>query len=163
MLAEGGVWWCPQAFLDDEDLSPVPPASRPKLMQIVEGTERVYELAKKHHVKLAWGTDILFDPKLTERQGAQLAKMTRWFTSSEVLTMATRRNAELCGLSGERNPYPGALGVVEQGALADLLLVDGDPLEDVGLLADPAKNLSAIMKDGVLYKNTLGVSVAGAR
>ena len=42
--------------------------------------------------------------------------------------MATADNAELLALSGPRNPYPGKLGVVEEGALADLLLVDGDPL-----------------------------------
>ncbi len=161
ILAEQEVWWCPQPFLDDEDLSPVPPASRPKVMQIVEGTERAYELARQHDVKLAWGTDILFDQKLTRRQGAQLAKMTRWFTPSEVLAMATHKNAELCGLSGERNPYPGTLGVVERGALADLLLVDGDPLDDLGLLADPARNLLVIMKDGVVYKNALGEVSAG--
>ena len=69
--------------------------------------------------------------------------------------MATATNAELLGLSGPRNPYPGKLGVVEQGAFADLLLVDGNPLEDIGLMADPAKNLLIIMKDGKIYKNTL--------
>jgi imidazolonepropionase-like amidohydrolase len=66
--------------------------------------------------------------------------------------MATADNAELLALSGPRNPYPGKLGVVEEGALADLLLVDGDPLGDIGLLADPARNFVAIMKDGQLVK-----------
>ena len=50
--------------------------------------------------------------------------------------MATGTNAELLGLSGERNPYPGKLGVVEQGALADLLLVDGDPIANIELIED---------------------------
>ena len=54
--------------------------------------------------------------------------------------MATGTNAELLALSGKRSPYPGKLGVVEQGALADLLLVDGNPLENINLIADPAKN-----------------------
>jgi len=45
--------------------------------------------------------------------------------------------------------------VVEIGALADLLLVDGDPLQDIKLVADPAKNFLVIMKDGKIYKNTL--------
>jgi imidazolonepropionase-like amidohydrolase len=44
---------------------------------------------------------------------------------------------------------------VEQGALADLLLVDGNPLDDLGLIADPATNFKIIMKDGTIYKNTL--------
>jgi imidazolonepropionase-like amidohydrolase len=68
--------------------------------------------------------------------------------------MATSTNAELLALSGKRNPYPGKLGVVEQGALADLLLVDGNPLENINLVADP-KNFVVIMKDGAIYKNTL--------
>jgi imidazolonepropionase-like amidohydrolase len=58
-------------------------------------------------------------------------------------------------LSGKRNPYPGKLGVVEHGALADLLLVDGNPLDQIGLIADPANSFKIIMKDGVIYKNTL--------
>jgi imidazolonepropionase-like amidohydrolase len=69
--------------------------------------------------------------------------------------MATATNAELLTLSGKRNPYPGKLGVVEEGALADLLLVDGDPIANISLIEDPAKNFVVIMKDGKLYKNTL--------
>jgi imidazolonepropionase-like amidohydrolase len=58
-------------------------------------------------------------------------------------------------LSGKRNPYPGKLGVVEEGALADLILVDGNPLDDVNLVADPGKNFLVIMKDGAIFKNKL--------
>jgi imidazolonepropionase-like amidohydrolase len=79
----------------------------------------------------------------------------RWYTPAEALAMATGTNAELLALSGKRNPYPGKLGVVEQGALADLLLVDGNPLQQIGLIADPGNNFKIIMKDGVIYKNTL--------
>ena len=50
-------------------------------------------------------------------------------------------------------PYPGKLGVIEVGALADLLLVEGDPTADIRLMADPAKNFVVIMKDGKLIKN----------
>jgi imidazolonepropionase-like amidohydrolase len=69
--------------------------------------------------------------------------------------MATSTNAELLALSGKRNPYPGKLGVVEQGAFADLLLVDGNPLDNINLIADSANNFKIIMKDGKIYKNTL--------
>jgi len=58
-------------------------------------------------------------------------------------------------MSGRRNPYPGKLGVVEEGALADLVLVDGNPLEDINLVANPRKSFVLIMKDGRIYKNTL--------
>ena len=89
------------------------------------------------------------------RQGAYLASLARWYTPAEALKMATADNGELMALSGFINPYPGRLGVVEEGALADLLLVDGDPLADLELVADPDKNFSVIMKDGTIYKNTL--------
>lgn len=69
--------------------------------------------------------------------------------------MVTSTNAELLALSGERNPYPGKLGVVEQGALAALLLVDGNPLEDIALVADPANKFLVIMKDGKIHKNAV--------
>ena len=71
--------------------------------------------------------------------------------------LATADNGELLALSGPRNPYPGKLGVVEVGALADLLLVDGDPLANIRLIEDPAMNFKVIMKDGHIYKNTVDV------
>lgn len=70
--------------------------------------------------------------------------------------MATADNAELLALSGPRNPYPGKLGVIQEGALADLLLVDGDPIANIKVLEDPTKNLVVIIKDGKVYKNTIG-------
>jgi imidazolonepropionase-like amidohydrolase len=69
--------------------------------------------------------------------------------------MATADNGELMALTRFINPYPGKLGVVEQGALADLLLVDGNPIENIKLIEDPDKNFLVIMKDGAIYKNTL--------
>ena len=58
-------------------------------------------------------------------------------------------------MSGPRNPYPGKLGVVEEDALADLLLVDGDPIANIKLIEDPARNFAVIMKDGEVYKDTV--------
>ncbi len=72
-----------------------------------------------------------------------------------ILSMATGTNAELLALSGPRNPYPGALGVVEEGALADLLLVDGDPTADIRLVANQERNFLVIMKDGKVHQNTV--------
>ena len=69
--------------------------------------------------------------------------------------MATHDNAELLALSGPRSPYQGKLGVVEKGALADLILVNGNPLENIQLIADPEENFKVIVKDGTIYKNTL--------
>ena len=156
MIAEYDIWWSLQPFLDDEDAIPLSaPGQRAHQLLIVEGTDRAYALAKKHGVKLAWGTDTLFDARLASRQGKQLAKMSRWFTAAEVLQMATSRNAALLAMSGERNPYPGRLGVIKEGALADLLLVDGNPLDNLDLIATPATSLAVIMKDGQVHKNLL--------
>ena len=127
----------------------------PRADEVWPGITRTYELAKKYKIKTAWGTDVLFSPALAQQQGAILASLARWYTPAEALVMATSTNAELLTLSGKRNPYPGKLGVVEQGALADLLLVDGNPLENINLLADPGTNFLVIMKDGAIYKNTL--------
>jgi len=156
LMAEKGVWWSLQPFLDDEDAIPFREgsANRRKQLEMVAGTDTAYKLAKQYKIKTGWGTDTLFDAKLATRQGAQLSKLTRWYTPAEVLKMATADNAELLALSGLRNPYPGKLGVVEQGALADLLLVDGDPIANIKLIDDPDKNFMIIMKDGKIYKNT---------
>ena len=85
-----------------------------------------------------------------------LASMKRWYEPAEILTMATRNNAELLALSGSHSPYPGKLGVIEKGALADILLVDGNPLVDIDLVADPENRFHLIMKNGVIHKNILG-------
>jgi imidazolonepropionase-like amidohydrolase len=69
--------------------------------------------------------------------------------------MATHDNAQLLKLSGPRDPYPGELGVVKAGALADLILVDGNPLENIDLVADPDNKFVLIMKDGKIYKNNI--------
>lgn len=98
---------------------------------------------------------MLFDPALAAKQGKFLAKMKKWYTPYEVLKMATHDNAQLIKLCGPRDPYPGELGVLKEGAYADMLLVDGNPLQNIDLLADPDKNFVVIMKDGKIYKNTV--------
>src|SRR5215472_10195864 len=155
LLADKGIWWSLQPFLDDEDMPALSPGSRKKALQVFAGTDNAYRLAKKYGVKTAFGTDVLFDARIASRQGAILAKMVRWYTPVETLKMATADNAELMALSGFINPYPGKLGVIEEGALADLLLVNGNPLENIKLVEDPDRNFVVIMKDGVVYKNTL--------
>lgn len=156
LMARNGTWWSLQPFVDD-GLSPFPEGSpnRAKQLEMYAGTDTAFALARKHKIKIAWGTDTLFNREKAATQGAQLAGMVRWFTPAEVLRMATSGNAELLALSGPRSPYPGKLGVVAEGALADLLLVDGNPLENIELVADAANNFVLIMKDGKIYKDAL--------
>jgi imidazolonepropionase-like amidohydrolase len=155
LLADEGIWWSLQPFLDDEDVPAMSPESRKKALQVFAGTDNTYKLARKYNIKTAFGTDVLFDARIASRQGAILAKMVRWYTPAEALKMATADNGELMALSGFINPYPGKLGAVEEGALADLLLVDGNPLENIKLVENPDKNFLVIMKDGVVYKNAM--------
>jgi imidazolonepropionase-like amidohydrolase len=154
LMAEKGVWLSLQPLPDElRQGFPVGSVERAKADEVWPGIERAYELAKKYKIKTAWGTDVLFSRALAQRQGAILASLVRWYTPAEALVMATGTNAELLALSGKRSPYLGKLGVVEQGALADLLLVEGNPLENIKLIADPAKNFKVIMKGGRIYKD----------
>lgn len=155
LMADKGIWWSLQPFLDDEDANHQTGIAYIKKQMTQKGTEQAYRLAKKHNVKTAFGTDILFSPEGGVKQGKILTKLTRWYSPAELLKMATHDNAELLALSGPRSPYQGRLGVIEQGALADLILVNGNPLENIQLIADPDKNFNVIMKDGKIYKNTL--------
>ena len=156
LLANRNVWLSIQP-LPDELLRAFPPDSEEyaKGREVLAGTDRAYQLAKKYKLKTAFGTDVLFSAALARQQGSLLASLTKWYTPAEALTMATSTNAELLALSGKRNPYPGRLGVVETGALADLLLVEGDPLSDIALITRPKENFRVIVKDGRIYKNTI--------
>jgi imidazolonepropionase-like amidohydrolase len=91
----------------------------------------------------------------------------KWFGPFEALRALTSVPGQLARLTGKNNPYPGQLGVVEDGAYADILLVDGNPLEDISVLGansewfdakprgESIETIRLIMKDGVIYKNTL--------
>ena len=153
LMAQRGVWLSAQNLIPD---SPnMTPERRKKRAGIIEGNARVWPMAKKHGVKLAWGTDLLFEPELNAQQNSLILALRQWFTPAEILKLVTYDNAQLLALSGPRAPYEGKLGVVETGAVADLILVNGDPLTNLDLIAEPAKNFSIIMKDGAIYKNTM--------
>ncbi len=132
--------------------------TREKGARIIAGMKNEIKLAKKYGVKIGFGTDA-FGPSRKEFaiQSLEFKARKAYFTPVEILRQATSINAELVALSGPMmNPYKeGPLGVIEKGAYADILIVNGNPLEDILLLGDPHKNLSLIMKDGVIYKNTL--------
>ena len=153
LMAEKGIWWCLQPFLDDADWTPLSGEKRVKQLAVEHGTDMAYALAKKYKVKTAWGTDIIFSPELALRQGAMLSKLVRWYSPGELLKMATGDNGQLLALSGQRSPYAGKLGVIEEGALADLLLVNGDPIANIKLIENPTANFLVIMKNGKIYKN----------
>ena len=155
LMAEKDIWLSTQPFVSDDDAPPLTGQSRINLLQVISGTNAVYSLAKQHKIKTAFGTDLLFSSTITERQGFMLTHLTRWYDNADILKMATSVNAELLAMSGPRNPYQGKLGIIEEGALADLLVIDGNPIDDIELVARPDKNFMVIMKDGKIYKDTL--------
>lgn len=155
LIADKGIWLSLQPFLPPSDSVKAPDfknrSSYAKYLLITTGTDNVYKLAKKYHVKIAFGTD----GGPSEDQLQKLSFLSKWFTPPEVLHQVTAANGELLALSGRRNPYPKKLGVIEAGAYADLLLVDGNPLENIKLLETPAQSLTVIVKNGQIYKNTI--------
>ncbi|MGU3400289.1 amidohydrolase family protein [Brucellaceae bacterium D45D] len=157
MIADNDIWLSAQPFVSSLYHGTFPEGSfnDKKEKTMFAGTETAYGLAQKHGLKTAWGTDVIFNAALAKEQNSILAGMVKWYAPEDVLIMATGTNAELLAMSGPRNPYPGKVGVIEAGAYADILLIDGDPIADIKLLADPDKNLKIIMKDGHIYKNTL--------
>jgi imidazolonepropionase-like amidohydrolase len=153
LLAQKGIWLSLQAF----DSAP-PTASelnRQKKQQVVEGTDHAFKWAKQYNVKLAWGTDFLFNPANNKNQNADILKLQKWLPPFEILKLVTHDNAELLTLSGPRNPYLGKLGVIEEGAYADVILVEGNPLKDLAVINDYTHNFKVIVKDGKIYKNQL--------
>lgn len=162
MMRDAGTWWSLQPFLQDEDSNVYPDAARKASQRIVsEGTVKAYALAQKYGIRTGWGTDILFNAKNTPTQGRQLAKLTRFYDPLTLLAQATGQNGELLALCGQRAPYPGALGRLAPGALADLLVADGDPAKNLDFLARPEDKLLLIMKNGRIYKDTLSAPLAG--
>ena len=90
-----------------------------------------------------------------------MAKLTRFYDPLTLLAQATGQNGQLLALSGQRAPYPGALGRLAAGALADLLVAEGDTTKNLDFLAHPEESLLLIMKNGRIYKDKLSVPLAG--
>jgi imidazolonepropionase-like amidohydrolase len=151
LMVEKGVWLSLQNLL--ESSPEMAETRKEKRKSVIEGQKKIWPLAKKLNVKLAWGTDFLFEPELNKEQNDYILKLQPWFTNVEILKMITRDNGELLQLSGLRSPYPGKIGVIEEGALADVLLVDGNPIQDLSVITEPEKKFLVIVKDGVIYKN----------
>ena len=153
-MAKEGVWLSIQPFTECHEAS-LTESQNAKQAIVCEGTSKVYPMIKKMpKLKVVHGTDIFISPGPgigVSEQVEQMKRLLEWFTPYEILKMSTGNVTELLQLS---NPYPGVLGRVQEGALADMLLVDGNPLEDLGAVTD-RDNLRIIMKDGKIFKNTL--------
>ena len=120
------------------------------------GLDHMMQLAKKYKVKVAFGTDVFGGSRIFDWEPREFGARLPWFSPLEILQQATSINGELLAMSGPRNPYAGGkLGVLEPGAWADLLVVDGNPLEDIRVLETPEKTLRVIVKGGKVVRSTL--------
>jgi len=156
MMREEGAWWSIQPFLQDEDSNPRSnPIQQAKAEEVARGTVQAFEMGRSEGVNMAFGTDILMNPGASGRQGRNLAKLTRFMPPLEALRMATGNAGELLAMSGQRDPYLGRLGVIAEGAHADILVWDGDPESDLDFLDDPSSNLRLVMKGGRVFKKAL--------
>ena len=159
-IAKEGVWLSPQAFIVLQEIEGNPafasPIQREKMERVQEGAKNEFKWAKKYGVKIAWGTDMFGARQAYDNTLQEFTFRAPYFTNIEQLQQVTGNNGQLLALSGIRNPYPlGQLGVIKPGAYADLLIVDGNPLEDIKVMLDYENNFKLIMKDGKVYKNTL--------
>ncbi|MDH7637709.1 metal-dependent hydrolase family protein [Sphingomonas oryzagri] len=157
LMAEKGAWLSTQPFEPGDNI--LTPEQEVKARESLGGAgwKPSVQLARKHGVKIAFGTDLFARTRTSRTENAMLPRLGTIFPNAEVLRMATSGNCSLFAQSGKRDPYRAApLGVVKPGAWADLLLVRGNPLDDLHLLEDYDRNLLLIVKDGVIHKNIVG-------
>jgi imidazolonepropionase-like amidohydrolase len=153
MMADRGVWLSLQPFQAGDN--PLTPAQIAKA-EPTSHWDRVAAWAKAHGTRVAFGTDLLFQPEGTKNQPVLLTRFAKVFGNVATLQIATSGNCELFAMSGARNPYKDAkLGVIQKDAWADMVLVDGDPLQNINLIEEFDRNFVVIIKNGTIYKNTL--------
>ena len=149
------VWLSPQVMVFQMELKGMNADQQAKQRQALDGLNNLMTNANKiGYENIVFGADIVTSLDTLAKINEELVIRTQWFEPVEVLRQATSKAGRLVALSGPRNPY-GKLGVIEPGALADILIVNGNPLEDISLLARPQETLSVIMRGGQLYRNRL--------
>lgn len=142
---------------------------RGKVMQIMENKDAWIKLANSTDINIGYGTDVVVSSKLASRsiRDFQMGQFAESFGNFKTLKYMTSNNGKIMALTGKNNPYPKKLGVIEKGAYADIILVDGNPLKDLKVLgasfdmwAAPRsdrtiKTIPYVMKDGKEYLNNL--------
>lgn len=156
LIAEKGAWLSIQPFENGDNILSDEQQAKAAESLGGAGWQAGVRLAKKHGVKVAFGTDLFSRTRTSRTENAMLPRFGAIYSNAEVLRIATSGNCELFARSGRRNPYRQApLGVIREGAWADMLLVRGNPLDDLRLLEDFERNLLLIVKDGVIHKNLM--------
>ena len=155
-MKDHDVWLSPQVSVYTFIPGGYTEGQAAKHRQAFAGIDAMFTAAKKIGFEnIVMGSDIISDSGAVKKITDEFTFRAKWFTPLEIMRMATSKGGELLALSGPMNRYPGKLGVIEEGAYADLLLINGNPLKDISIMAKPEENLALIMKDGKIYKNTV--------
>ncbi|ESQ14617.1 MAG: hypothetical protein N838_31555 [Thiohalocapsa sp. PB-PSB1] len=154
LMKDNDVWLSPQVTV----YTFIPPGytegQAAKHRQAFAGIDQMFTAAKEIGFEnIVFGSDIISSPDQILEMLGEFEQRTKWFTNVEILRQATSNGGELLAMSGILNPYPGKLGVIEEDAHADILLFDGNPLDDISVIVDFEDNMDLIMKAGVIYKN----------
>ncbi|CUH46226.1 metal-dependent hydrolase family protein [Ruegeria atlantica] len=177
MVAEANAWVVPAMAAFAPDILEHPYYGNPalpayaKTARVNKNGEAWIKLANEYRINMAFGSDSLAvtPPAWRQTRDFQITQWGRSFGNLRTLQAMTSDAGKLLALSGIMNPYPeGKIGVIEEGAYADIILVDGDPLEDLSVIGAsesmfgsaprPTSSVDTIpfvMKDGVIFKNTL--------
>ncbi|MCI0366533.1 MAG: amidohydrolase family protein [Phycisphaerales bacterium] len=148
-MKEKDIWLSPQVSVYTTELLGYTEDQLRKHKQAFAGVDNMFKIAKNiGFEKIAFGTDIFTDMEQLNRANEEFVHRSKWFTPAEILKQATYNNGQVMAMSGPRSPYKGKLGVIEEGALADVLLINGNPLEDLSILTKPEQNLALIIKTG---------------
>jgi imidazolonepropionase-like amidohydrolase len=150
-VAEKGAFTVPTmaimvGLLEEGASLGLPAASLEKLKRFGDGAFATLDIMKRAGVRMGLGTDLL--GSLHVRQSTEFTLRARILPAIDVLRSACAVNAELLGQTGK-------LGRICEGAAADILVVDGNPLEDISVLASNGDRLSIIMKDGAFHKRAI--------
>ena len=144
-----------EIFKEPEKLAGFNKENIRKARQVRDGADQMLRWVAKHDVDTFAGAD-LWQDQLIALTPQDMVLRKRWFKDVEILRQNTSYAGKWLAKSGTKNPYrEGPIGVIKEGAYADMLLVDGNPLEDVSVLAEYDENIKLIMKDGKIYKSTL--------
>ena len=144
-----------EIFKEPEKLAGFNEENIRKARQVRDGADNMLKLVAKHKVDTFAGAD-LWQEGIIVKTPEDMVVRKRWFSNVEILRQNTSYAAKWLAKSGTKNPYrEGPLGVIKEGAYADMLLIEGNPVKDVSVMADWKKNIKVIMKDGKIYKNIL--------
>ncbi|HEY1823588.1 MAG TPA: amidohydrolase family protein [Trebonia sp.] len=151
LFKEYGAFYVPtivtyQALADRAHDGLLPADIEVKLREVIDGALGALELAHRAGLPIVYGTDLFADTH--DRQLQEFVIRSQVQPPADLIRAATTTAARLLRREGE-------LGVIAPGALADLLVIDGNPLDDIRVLTTPDQTLKLIMKDGQLYKNEL--------